>query len=134
MKRPVLVVVSMLCYANLVATPADSGCTYTFFSDGGTASSRCTDETGVEATVRVYNRDGEIIGEWGLLRRPRASNIDMAFHPDGMVRRVRYTWQPDGGIQWYRSTTIYDSDGTIIDFQEQSHDTFDRIRAIDPFG
>ena len=119
-------------YATAAATPGAGGCTYTYFSDGGTAGSRCTDETGATATVRVYDHAGEVIGEWNLMLRPRTSSIDMTFHPDGMVRRVRYSWQPDGGIQWYRSTTVYDADGTVVDFYEASHDMFDRIRAVDP--
>ena len=121
----------VLGVASLAATPVEGVCTQTYFPDGQGASSRCTDETGSTETVRVYNRRGEIIGEWGLMLRPSMSSIDIAYHPNGMVRRVRYGQQPDGGIQWYRSTTVYDAEGVIIDFQEESHDMFTRVQAVD---
>ncbi|MCG8479583.1 MAG: hypothetical protein MI724_10840, partial [Spirochaetales bacterium] len=83
MRRSSLLVSALVCRANLAAV--DSDCTYTFFSDGETAVSRCTDGAGNVATVHVYDRRGEIIGEWGLMLRPPTSSIDMTFHPDGMV-------------------------------------------------
>lgn len=109
-------------------------CEHTWFSDGAVASRRCVAEDGSHGTVQVFDMTGAAIGEWGLLLRPRVANLELQFHPSGMVRRVVSRWQPDGGVQWYRSVTTYDRDGNVIGFREEGHDMHERIRAIEHEG
>ena len=123
------VILFIIVGSGVVAAQPDDVCTYTYFDDGGVSSSRCLHDEGTWGTVRVYNRSGEVIGEWGMLLIPRVSNVELSFHPDGAVRRVRYSSQPDGGIQWYRSTTTYDSAGTVIGVEEEAWDMHERIRT-----
>jgi hypothetical protein len=118
----ILILVSVSVFADL-----SDACVYSFFNDGGIASSQCFGDENTTQTTRVFNRSGAQIGEWTIMTRPRTSSISMSFYPDGMIRRVRYSFQPDGGIQWYRSTTVYDQEGRITSFHEDSWDAIERI-------
>ncbi len=127
---PLVTLLLLICAAILSADTA-SPCSFSYFSDGSVASSRCRTDGGASETVRFFDQRGEPIGTWTLL--PRMSGISISFHPNGMVRRVRYSHQPDGGIQWYRSTTLFDKNGNITHFSEDAWNMHERIMS-DPRG
>lgn len=50
-----------------------------------------------------------------------------SYHPNGGVSKVEVSDAPDGGIQWYKSTTTYDEAGNRTGFTEQGRDNYGPI-------
>jgi hypothetical protein len=53
--------------------------------------------------------------------------VDFRYHPNGAVSRADYSTMPDGGIQWYRSTTTFDANGKQTGFNEEGQDNYGPI-------
>jgi hypothetical protein len=65
----------------------------------------------------AYNFEGQIVFESSIRRIHGSESVTFRHHPNGMVQRADYSSHPDGGIQWYRSSTFFNYKGVKIDEQ-----------------
>ncbi|MCB0773310.1 MAG: hypothetical protein KDB93_08040 [Flavobacteriales bacterium] len=70
----------------------------------------------------AYDRQGHVIYEQQTRRIAGHATVDFRYHPNGAVSRADYSTMPDGGIQWYESTTTFDENGKQTGFTEQGQD------------
>lgn len=70
----------------------------------------------------AYNLKGEVIYENGTRRVHGSASVRFTHHENGMVKTARYSSHPDGGIQWYRSTTEFNEKGEKI---KEYHDNYE---------
>ena len=67
----------------------------------------------------AYDRSGRVIFERQTRKIGGHASVDFSYHPDGTVSKAEVSQAPDGGIQWYRSTTTFDTAGVQTGFTEQ---------------
>lgn len=102
--------------------PADN-CSPRMFKQGSAvAAKECWDADKRFGFFEAFDGQGNSIGKWNLSRMHQYSSVQVNYHPNGAVAKVRYSSHPDAGIQWYRSETTFDSTGKQIGFWEDSHD------------
>lgn len=70
----------------------------------------------------AYDRSGKVIFDRQTRRIGGHASVDFRYHPNGAVSRADYSTMPDGGIQWYKSTTTFDTAGVQTGFSEQGWD------------
>lgn len=70
----------------------------------------------------AYDRSGNVIFDRQTRRIGGHASVDFRYHPNGAVSRADYSTMPDGGIQWYKSTTTFDTAGVQTGFSEQGWD------------
>lgn len=70
----------------------------------------------------AYNKLGDVIFDRQTRRVGGHASVDYRYHPNGAVSRADYSTMPDGGIQWYKSTTTFDTAGVQTGFSEQGWD------------
>lgn len=70
----------------------------------------------------AYDRSGKVIFDRQTRRIGGHASVDFRYHPNGAVGRADYSTMPDGGIQWYKSTTTFDTAGVQTGFSEQGWD------------
>ncbi len=124
----VLIILFLLSLFTVVASAQN--CQITYFENGDKASEKCYDEDMRRGNARVFDLDGNVIGEWELSRSGIYSSVNFSFHENGMIHKVRYSSHPDGGIQWFRSYTTYDKEGKKINYSEERHD--DKLTLLTP--
>lgn len=98
-------------------------CTETYFTNKKISTKQCTDSSRRQGKAYAYNLEGKIIGEWELSRMHMYSSVNFTFHANGAVHKAKYSSHPDGGIQWYRSTTTFNDKGEKTDFWEESNES-----------
>lgn len=128
MRNNLLYLLSLFCCGTFAQK--DLHCDYTYLSKGGISTEKCFDKNTFEGQCTAYDTEGVVIGKWPLSRTGLMSSVDFTFHDNGMVHKAHYSSHPDGGIQWYKSTTTYDQTGKKIDFVEQSHN--DHLKIFGP--
>lgn len=70
----------------------------------------------------AYKRSGEVIFDGQTRKVGGHASIRFWYYPSGAVSKVETSDAPDGGIQWYESTTTFDEDGQRTGFQESGQD------------
>lgn len=71
----------------------------------------------------AYDRQGRVIFDRQTRNVGGHASVHFRYHPNGAVGRVEYSTAPDGGIQWYKSTTAFDPEGNQTGFNEQGSGT-----------
>lgn len=61
----------------------------------------------------AYNKAGKQIYEWELRRIAGHASVHFSYNSEGGVEKAEWSSAPDGGIQWYHTTTYFNPDGTI---------------------
>ncbi len=108
--------------AAIAQAPAED-CSPRMFKEGaGVSAKECWDPNKRFGFFEAFDSRGNSIGKWNLSRMHQYSSVQVSYHPNGAVAKVRYSSHPDGGIQWYRSETTFDSTGKKTGFWEDSHD------------
>lgn len=79
----------------------------------------------------AYNKRGEVIFEGQTRRVGGHASVRFSYHGNGGVSKVETSDAPDGGIQWYRSTTTFDEDGNRTGFHEDGRDNYGPIPRLD---
>ena len=79
----------------------------------------------------AYNRSGEVIFEGQTRRVGGHASVRFSYHSNGGVSKVETSDAPDGGIQWYKSTTTFDADGNKTGFNEYGRDNYGPIPRPD---
>lgn len=70
----------------------------------------------------AYDRNGKKIHEWSLRKVAGHASVTFSYYPDGGVKKAYWSSAPDGGIQWYKTTTYFEEDGTVSKELEDKHD------------
>jgi hypothetical protein len=96
-----------------------------YFSDGKISTIQVWKDLG-GGYARAFNRAGEVIYERDIRRFAGSAGVSFRYYPSGAVQRADYSSHPDGGIQWWRSTTVFDENGQIISETEDNFDGFPR--------
>ncbi len=70
----------------------------------------------------AYTKDGRTVFETQTRKVGGHARVNFSFHANGGISKAEVSDAPDGGIQWYRSTSTYDENGERTGFTEQGHD------------
>lgn len=101
------------------------------FKTGGISTREWTDQDGRWGSSWAYNKRGEVIFHGQTRRFAGHASVRFKYHPNGAVSRVETSDAPDGGIQWYQSTTTFDEEGNKTGFSEQGRDNYGPIPRMD---
>lgn len=100
------------------------------FTTGELSSKEWMDRDGRWGRSWAYDRQGHVIYEQQTRRFAGHASVDFRYHPNGAVSRADYSTMPDGGIQWYKSTTTFDENGKQNGFTEQGQDGHGPIPSV----
>ncbi|MCC6575733.1 MAG: hypothetical protein IT228_00160 [Flavobacteriales bacterium] len=92
------------------------------FTTGELSTKAWMDRDGRWGRSWAYDRRGRVIYQQQTRRVGGHATVDFRYHPNGGVSRADYSTMPDGGIQWYRSTTTFDEEGRQTGFSEDGWD------------
>lgn len=93
-----------------------------YFKGGGVSTKEWMDKDGRWGRSWAYRKNGEVLFAGQTRRFAGHASVHFSYHLNGAVSKVETSDAPDGGIQWYRSTTTYDDQGNKTGFTEQGHD------------
>ena len=57
------------------------------------------------------------------------ASAQLSWYASGQVKSVSYTDAPDGGIQYYHSTWLFDEKGNQTSFTEDSYDDNSKLKV-----
>lgn len=78
----------------------------------------------------AYDRSGKEIFRYGTRRIGGHASVHFRYHPNGAVSKVETSDAPDGGIQWYKSTTSFDENGNRTGYSEYGRDNYGPIPRV----
>ena len=128
----------------LIQTPllfAQLHCKSSEQEDGSTIK-KCVHKNGTVSTIETwtkdkrngnlkgYNNQGKELFSYHLRSYGGHASAQLTWFPNGQVKSVYYSDAPDGGIQYYHSTTQFDEAGNQIAFTEDSYDNKPSIRML----
>jgi len=90
-----------------------------YFTTGQLSSTAWTDIDGRWGHSWAYDRSGRVIFDRQTRTIGGHASVTYSYHPNGAVSKAEVSDAPDGGIQWYRSTTTFDKEGQQTGFTEQ---------------
>lgn len=93
-----------------------------YFTSGELSTKEWVDRQDQWGRSSAYKRSGELIFQGQTRRVAGHASVHFSYHPNGGVSKVETSDAPDGGIQWYRSTTTFDEEGNKTGSSEQGHD------------
>jgi hypothetical protein len=67
------------------------------------------------------NKDKELFS-YNLRHYGGYASAQVIYFPSGQVKSIYYSDAPDGGIQYYHSTSQFDKTGNQVSFEEDSHE------------
>ncbi|MFI5203924.1 MAG: hypothetical protein ACHQF2_05455 [Flavobacteriales bacterium] len=70
----------------------------------------------------AYNNIGTNIYKKEISRTNMISSVEFTYYENGAVKSARYSWHPDGGIQWGKETTFFDETGKITNTTNESNE------------
>ncbi|MEO8067308.1 MAG: hypothetical protein ABI599_06415 [Flavobacteriales bacterium] len=79
----------------------------------------------------AYAMDGREIINYQTRKIGGHASVYFSYYPNGAISKAEVSDAPDGGIQWYRSTTTYDERGVRIGFTEQGQGNDGPIPGIE---
>ena len=71
---------------------------------------------------QAFARDGRELINHQTRKIGGHASVDFSYHSSGGISKAEVSDAPDGGIQWYRSTTTFDANGVQTGFTEQGQD------------
>lgn len=95
-----------------------------YFASGQVSTKEWRDKDDRWGRSWAYAKNGAVIFEGQTRRFAGHASVRFSYHPNGAVSKAETSDAPDGGIQWYRSTTIFDEEGNRTGFWEQGHDDY----------
>lgn len=93
-----------------------------YFTDGKVSTKEWTDKDDRWGHSWAYDRAGRVIVDHGTRKVGGHASVWFTYYPSGAVSQAEFSDAPDGGIQWYRSTTTFNEQGERTGFTEQGHD------------
>lgn len=109
------------------------------FTSGEVSTREWMDLNGHWGRSWAYDRNGKVIFEGQTRRVAGHASVRFSYHPNGAVSKVETSDAPDGGIQWYKSTTTFDEHGNKTGFSEYGRDNYGPIPRLtlhprEPYG
>jgi len=89
--------------------------------NGKTSTSESWDKDQRFGKMKGFNSKGEEIFSYELRKVGGHASATIDYFPNGQVSKVYYSDAPDGGIQFYNSTSIYNEAGERTDFYETKY-------------
>lgn len=101
-------------------------------SDGSTVK-KCFHKNGTISTIetwdkykrfgnlKVFNNQAKELFSCGLRTIGGNASAELIYFPNGQVEKIYYGDAPDGGIQYYNSTTQFDESGNQLSFDENKY-------------
>lgn len=93
-----------------------------YFTTGQLSTKEWMDKDDRWGRSQAYARDGRELINYQTRKIGGHASVDFSYHANGAVSKAEVSDAPDGGIQWYRSTTTFDEHGNRTGFTEQGHD------------
>nr|WP_294860026.1 hypothetical protein [uncultured Fluviicola sp.] len=113
------------------AKRADNSTVKKCFHKKGTISTIETwDKDKRDGTLKGFDRSGKELFSHNLRNFGGHASAQMTYFPNGQVKSIYYSDAPDGGIQYYHSTTQFDEAGNQISFDESSN--LDKVHLRTP--
>ena len=67
----------------------------------------------------AWDRNGQELISYQTRKIGGHASVEFSYHANGGISKAEISDAPDGGIQWYRSTTTFDEHGVKTGFTEQ---------------
>lgn len=96
-------------------------CNYHYFGNRKVSTSICYTD-GRFGKASAYNRQGKLIYERHIRKVAGHATVHFSYYASGAVSKAEWSDAPDGGIQWYRSTTLFSESGEITSETEDNWD------------
>lgn len=93
-----------------------------YFTTGQLSTMEWMDKDERWGKSRAFDRLGKETFNYSTRRIGGHASVHFSYHPNGAISKAEVSDAPDGGIQWYRSTTTFDENGNKTGFIEQGHD------------
>jgi hypothetical protein len=93
-----------------------------YFTSGEVSTKEWVDKDERWGRSWAFAKDGRVLIDQQTRRVGGHASVHFSYHPNGAVSKAEFSDAPDGGIQWYQSTTTFDENGNKTGFTEQGHD------------
>ncbi len=93
-----------------------------YFTTGQLSTKEWMDKDDRWGKSWAYDRGGMEIFSCSTRKIGGHASVHFSYHGNGAISKAEVSDAPDGGIQWYRSTTTFDDQGNKTGFTEQGHD------------
>lgn len=116
---------SLFVFAQVVPSPrvlqTDSGAvTYHYFKHGTVSTMHHQPKNFGKGDAIAYDSVGHIIAKYPCGYYHGTRSVEFQYHDNGGVRSIRVSHQPDGAIQNYTVTYLYDNKGRFLEERDNS--------------
>lgn len=95
---------------------------HTHYFTSGELSTLIVYEDSQKGKAKAFDKSGEVIYEKRVRKYAGHASVHFTHYKSGAVKTAQYSSAPDGGIQWYKSTTEFAEDGTVTNETEQQNE------------
>ncbi|WP_300665512.1 hypothetical protein [Fluviicola sp.] len=95
--------------------------TQCFHQNGKVSTLESWDKDKRFGTIKGYNDQGKELFSHGLRSIGGHASVSLTYFPNGQLEKVYFSDAPDGGIQFYNSTTHFDEKGNQTEFSETKY-------------
>lgn len=92
-----------------------------FHKNGKVSTIETWDKDKRHGTLKGFNKSGKELFSHSLRNYGGHTSVQVTYFPNGQVKSIYYSDAPDGGIQYYNSTTRFDESGNQTSFDESSN-------------
>lgn len=92
-----------------------------FHKNGKVSTEETWDSTKRSGFIRAYSNVGKELFYHDLRNYGGHASVHLEYYASGQLSKVYFSDAPDGGIQYYNSTTRFDETGTQTEFQETKY-------------
>ncbi len=129
MKTPLLLLVLLLCNLPVFSQyrcrtqeqPDGSSVKTCYHQNGKLSTSETWQKDKRSGIVKGFDKQGKELFSHYLRNYGGHASVEVTYFSNGQVKTVHYSDAPDGGIQYYRSTTQYDENGNQTAFYEDKY-------------
>lgn len=92
-----------------------------FHQNGQVSTLESWDKDKRFGTIKGYTNEGKELFSHGLRNVGGHAYVSLSYFPNGQLEKVYFSDAPDGGIQFYNSTTRFDEKGNQTEFTETKY-------------
>ena len=111
-------------HCEVLAQHEYTNCKYHYNRNGKIASSVCYDRDGRWGKAKAFGIKGELIYEKEVRHVAGTASVEFSYYENGAVKAAKWYSAPDGGIQWYNTTTFFSPEGKIE--REEEYNYYDK--------
>lgn len=93
-----------------------------FHKNGKISTLETWDKDKRHGNLKGFNNKGKEIFSYNLRHYGGYASAQVTYFSNGQVKSIYYSDAPDGGIQYYHSTSQFDKAGNQVSFEEDSHE------------